>query len=225
MTSNNERKEIDLKTYKKRNQFNWFKTFDDPTYGFDVKADVTEIVKLSKERKESFFIYFLFAIMNGVNSVYEMKLREENNTIYQYDIIHPTFTVMTDEGVYQNTGCLMDFNFDVFYKRVRKTIDTAKHLKVGDDLDRYEINKLMNVVYLSSLPNLSIISMRHPIPSKNYESMSVPRIFFDKYIEEGDKYYVTLNITVSHTLVDGYPLAACFNKIIEFVNNRDNFKK
>lgn len=35
---------IDKKTFKKINQYNYFSTFDDPTYGFNIKIDVTNLV-------------------------------------------------------------------------------------------------------------------------------------------------------------------------------------
>ena len=35
---------------KNQGQYRWFKTFDNPCYGFDVKMDVSEVVKCSKEK-------------------------------------------------------------------------------------------------------------------------------------------------------------------------------
>ena len=57
------REEIDLKTYPKRNQYAWFSTFPDPTYGFDVDIDVDSVVRLAKSRGDSFFPYFFFLVM------------------------------------------------------------------------------------------------------------------------------------------------------------------
>ena len=41
---------------KNQGQYRWFKTFDNPCYGFDVKMDVSEVVKYSKETKTSFLL-------------------------------------------------------------------------------------------------------------------------------------------------------------------------
>ena len=57
------RKEIDMETYPKRNQYRWFSTFQDPTYGFDVDIDVNDLVLLTQKRKQSFFIYFYYIIL------------------------------------------------------------------------------------------------------------------------------------------------------------------
>lgn len=211
------RMKIDMKTYPKRNQYNWFHTFDDPTYGFDVDIDVDEIVKLTKERKHSFFPYFYYVILLAVKDIDEMRLREVNNEVYLYDEIHPTFTVMTDYGIYQNCGFEMIWDFQKFYQKTREIIKEAKSLPITDELDRYPVCSLPNVLYTTCIPILSLKGMTHPTNAKNYDSLSVPRICWDKYrLDYDNHYHLTLNITVSHTLVDGFPLARCFNKIKEY---------
>lgn len=58
--------------------------------------------------------------------------------------------------------------------------------------------------------------MTHPIKYEDKESTSVPRIFWDKYVLDDSKYYLTLNITVSHALVDGEDLAKVFERIRKY---------
>lgn len=218
-------KEINLTTYKKRNQYNWFSTFPDPTYGFNKKIDVTLLVEESKRRGVSFYPYMLFVISKGVNAIEEMKMREVKGHVYLYDVIHPTFTVMTEEGVYQNAGFEMVDDFAEFEHRTREVIDSIKHLPVSDDLDRFPISKRPDVFYSSSIPFISLDTIDQPTPAGNHDSLSVPRIVFDRYQKKEDgHYYVTLNIVVSHTLVDGFPLGQCFLKIQEYCLDKALFE-
>ncbi len=211
---NKERTEIDLKTYKKRNQYNWFSTFDDPTYGFDVLIDVDKLFKYCKEKGISFFIAFSYAVMKGVNSIDEMKMRIVDGHVYRYEVIHPTFTVMSESGVYQNCGFEMQDDFSAYARECRKTMEEAKTMQVGDELDVFPMCKEPNVVFMTSLPFISVEGMNHPIPSGNRDNMSVPRIFFDKASDRGrGRIEVLLNITVSHSLVDGFPLGKCMEVI------------
>lgn len=213
------RTEIDMKTYRKRNQYEWFHTFPDPTYGFDVDIDVTNVVHLAKKKGISFFESFLYFILMAVNEVPEMRMREVQGHVYLYDTIHPTFTVMGNDGIYQNAGCELSKDFDGFCAAVRKTIEEAKKLPSNEELDRYPMCKEPNVIYATSIPVLSIKGVRHPTPAGNYDSLSVPRSLFDRYRKTADgRYHCTLNITVSHTLVDGFPLAECFRKIQEGID-------
>ena len=54
---------------KNQGQYRWFKTFDNPCYGFNVKVDVSEVIKYSKETKTSFFINVLYLITTSLNSI------------------------------------------------------------------------------------------------------------------------------------------------------------
>ncbi|SRR5574344_862494 len=209
-----ERTEIDLLTYPKRNQYAWFSTFPDPSYGFDVDIDVDSLVKLTKSRGDSFFPSFFYLVMKGVSSVKELRMREEKGHIFLYSMVHPTWTVMTDSGVYVNVGCPMASDFPTFYRNVKDLTEQAKKLEPNDELNQDAVVDLPNVVYATCLPQLEIVGMKHPTPAGNHDNLSVPRILWDKYRKESDgRYHLTLNITVSHTLVDGFPLAACFNQI------------
>ncbi len=212
------RQEIDMKTYPKRNQYLWFKNYPQSCYGFDVNLDVTELVRYTKERKESFFPYFFYAVLTGVNAIDEMRMRIVNGKPYLYDRIHPTFTVMTKEGVYQNCGFELPDTFPEFYDETRRIIKDVKNLPVSEDLDRFPICQTPNVVFATCIPLLSFTAMTHPLPVGDQESLSIPRICWGKYHQEADgSYHVMLNITVSHVFVDGFPLSHCFERIQEEV--------
>jgi len=220
------REEIDLKTYPKRNQYAWFSTFPDPTYGFDVDIDVDSVVRLAKSRGDSFFPYFFFLVMRGINAVKELRLREEKGHVYLYQNVHPTWTVMSESGIYYNIGCPMENDFARFYDKVKKLTDEAKKAVPTGELNLDPIVEMSNVVFSTCIPQLEIVAMRHPTPAGNHDNLSVPRILWDKYrIKEDGRYHLTLNITVSHTLVDGFPLAAAFNHIKDESLHPENFLK
>ena len=216
-------KVIDLENFKKRKQYNWFRTFSNPCYGINVKMDITEVVKYTKETKTSFFINILYLITMGLNSVEEMRLREVNGEIRLYDTINPTFTVMTKSGVYENTGFEMIDDYKTFYATAKQVID---HIKNQDFIkETFNDSLLYNDYYMTCLPWLSIDGMTHPLCDNNYESLSCPRVCWDKYVEVDNKYLMTLNITVNHCFVDGYPLSLAFKNIQENFNNCRNLFK
>ncbi|MBP3503776.1 MAG: hypothetical protein J6K18_01490 [Bacilli bacterium] len=216
-------KVINLENFKKRKQYNWFRTFSNPCYGINVKMDITEVVKYTKETKTSFFINILYLITIGLNSVEEMRLREVNGEIRLYDTINPTFTVMTKSGVYENTGFEMIDDYKTFYATAKQVID---HIKNQDFIkETFNDSLLYNDYYMTCLPWLSINGMTHPLCDNNYESLSCPRVCWDKYVEVDNKYLMTLNITVNHCFVDGYPLSLAFKNIQENFNNCRNLFK
>ena len=212
-------KVIKLEELKKKKQYEWFKTFANPCYGFDVKMDVSEVVKYCKETNTSFFINVLYLITIGLSSIEEMRIREVNNEIRLYEKINPTFTVMTKTGVYENAGFEMIDDYQGFYNKTKEVLETVKNQDFVKDT--YNEETLFNDYYMTCLPWLSVESMTHPLCDNNYSSSSCPRICWDKYRVENNKYVMLLNITVSHCFVDGYPLSMAFKTI---QNNFDNIR-
>ena len=99
----------------------------------------------------------------------------------------------------------------VFCAASRKLIDTAKAGMTAAPHAMYNPENCWSEYYLTSVPWLSLDHISYPIPNDK-SSQSVPRVYLDKYREENGCYKVKLNITVSHTLVDGYPLCRTFRR-------------
>lgn len=216
---------IDKKTFKKINQYNYFSTFDDPTYGFNVKIDVTNLVNYKNEHKIGFFIPFLYLVTLAMNEVYEFHLREINDEIVYFEEINPTFTVMSlKNNVFYNARCDLKPSFKEFCEDCKKVIDYYKN---ADETATIYNDEDYAVYYETCVPTISFLGMTHPTPSKNKTSLSVPRPCWDKYYydEIYKRYYLTLNITVSHTLVDGFPLSEAFNNLNKMLNNLDEYLK
>ena len=202
---------------KNQSQYRWFKTFDNPCYGFTVKMDVSEVVKYSKETHTSFFINVLYLITTSLNSIEEFRIREVKDEIRIYDTINPTYTVMTDAGIYENAGFKMVDDYKEFYNTARKDIDETKTKTKFKET--YNDSTLYNDYYMTCVPWISIESSTHPLCANNHESLTVPRIGWDKYRMENEKLVFGLNITVSHCYIDGFTLSKAFNTIQEKFNN------
>ncbi len=210
-------KVIKVEEIKKINQYNWFRKFSNPCYGFNVKTDVTNVVKYTKDNRQSFFINILYLITTALNQIEEMRIREVNGEIRLYDKINPTFTVMTSAGIYENTGFEMIDDYKLFYEKAFSVIEKVK--KQTTVKETYNDSKLYNDYYMTCVPWLSFEGMTHPLIDNDYESLSCPRICWDKFREENGRTVMTLNITVNHCFVDGYPLSKAFNLIQEYCNN------
>ena len=215
--------ELDFSNSTRLNTYNWFKSFSNSTYGMNVKLDVTKLVKLTKKRKESFFINMLFIIMKGLNSTEELRMRLIDDKPYIYDDINPAFTVMTKANTFENVRFENKSDYHEFYKIAKERIDEAKE---HDSLIKCEYNPTnqFNEYYITCTPWIDFVSLTHPIPNDK-TSQTVPRVCWGKYTNNNDKYELTLNITVSHIFVDGYPLSQTFMKIQELLNDCENILK
>ena len=212
---------IDTEKWLRKNIYNWFSSFSNPCYGIDSKIDVSEIYAYSKETDTSFFINFVYIIAETLNSVEAMRLRIVNGEVRLYDVIHPSFTVMTKLGVFENCGVRMTDSYRDFYEAARLETETAKNETAPRD--GYNTDSDYDDIYMTSMPWLDYTSMIHPIPDGDVSSVSVPRVCFGKF---NDDKILSFNITVSHALVDGKELCDTFNLLQENCNNcRDFFEK
>lgn len=179
--------------------------------------DVTKLVLYAKEHKHSFFIDLLYIVTMSLNSIEEMRMRIVDGKVVLHDTVNPTYTVMTKAGVYENCKHIMSEDYTTFYNRAAESIDKAKN---SENIEgNYNDSNLFDEYYITCGPWLDFVSISHPLPDNNISSLSVPRVGWSKYTLENDKYMLTLNITVSHTLVDGYPLSKTFIAIQNMLNS------
>ena len=164
----------------------------------------------------------MFLVMKSFNSVEELRLRIVDNEIRLYDVINPTYIVMTDSGIFENCGCPMHEKYNEFYKDCHNDVEGAKKQKIVKD--EYNGNDY-NVYYITCVPWLSYTTMTHPLPDNNKESSSVPRICWGKFELKNNRYILPFNLTVSHAFVDGYPLSKALNNLKQNATNCFKFFK
>ena len=203
---------VDIKGWKRKSQYDWFSSFENPTYGFCVKVDVASVVNYSKETKTSFFANFLFIITRVINELEMFRLRELDGQVVLYDEIDPDFSVKTEDGSFNNASFSFTKDYQEFYKNCREVIEKNNKYVNNREFNLPEYGRF----YSSCLTTIDILSMIHPIKTSDKSSTSVPRIFWDKYLEQDGKYFLNLNITVSHALVDGEDLAQAFNLVRKY---------
>lgn len=213
----NNYKVIDVSKRNRKTQFLWFNSFDNTTYGIDVRLDVTNLVLYSKRTKTSFFINFLYVLTVALNEIEEFRLRYVNSEVRLYDFINPTFTIKCIDNTYNNAKIEYTKSYSEFYKRVYEVKEYEKtNINHRED---YNDSSLYDEFYFSCLPTLDFIGMTHPMIYGDKSSQSCTRALWGKYVLENDRYKMTLNLTTSHALVDGFPMADGFNKVQEIIEN------
>lgn len=216
-------KEIEIANWDREKTYQWFRTFSNSTYSCNVRMDVTKLVKHVKEQKESFFIDLLYIVVNGLNSIEEMRMRLVDGKPVLYEDINPAYTVMTKTNTFENVRHKNSRDYKTFYKIAQEKIEHAKNQEYIEK-EEYNPENCYDEYYITCLPWVDFEQLTHPIPD-NIESQCIPRICWGKYQEKEGKYELTLNITVSHIFVDGYPLSKTFLTIQELLNNVEEILK
>lgn len=215
--------ELDIENSLRKKTYDWFKSFKNPTYGINVIMDVTKLVNYSKITNTSFFINMLYIVVNGLNSVPEMRMRFVNNKPVIFDDINPAITVMTTNDVFENVRFENKKNYKDFYLLAKKHIDEAKQeTKLTES--SYNLANTWNEYYITCIPWLNFSGVNQPM-TEELHSQTVPRICWGRYTNNNSKYELTLNITVSHIFVDGLHISQAFNKIQELLNEIEEILK
>ena len=218
-----ELKIIDVNNWERTKTYEWFKTFSNSTYSINAVMDVTNLKKHIEKSNESFFIDLLYIVLKGLNSIEEMRMRLVDDKPVVYKDINPAFTVMTKAGTYENVRYKNCSNFKKFYEISTEHIENAKS-QSEIRKENYNPENCYNEYYITCVPWINFTQFTHTIPD-NKASQCIPRICWGKYVEKNGRYELTLNITVSHIFVDGYPLSKTFNVIQDLLNRAEEILK
>lgn len=207
---------IDIESWNRKKNYLWFKSFSNSTYSTNVNLDVTNLVNISKKEGTSFFINMLYIVVNGLNSIEEMRMRLVNDEPVIFEDISPAYTVLMQNGEFENVRHSNPKNYLDFYNLAKSKIDKAKSMDAQSS-DDYNPQDKWDEYYITCLPWINFTQFTHPIPD-NVSSQCIPRICWGKYEEKDGKYFMNFNITVSHIFVDGYKLSNAVIKIQELIN-------
>lgn len=205
------REEINIETWKRRNQFKFFKDFDEPFWGITVELDCTRAYEKSKAKDHSFYLYYLHQSILAVNRVEAFRYRMEGDAVYLYDTVGASATVMRDNGTFGFSYIGFHESFSDFVIAANKEIERVKS---NDDLIPGSASE--NVVHYSSLPWLNFTSLSHARDFKRQDT--APKISFGKMTAINDRKKMPVSIHVHHALVDGLHLGQyveIFQKLLD----------
>lgn len=198
-------KYIDMETYPRKTHYAHYKRLAFPYVGVTSEVDVTGLVKAAKAREGSTFLACLYAAATAANSVPELRQRIIDDRIVELEHCDTGHTVALPDGTFSNcrTDCRM--SFDEFLVTAGALQEAAKHTVgfVDPDADETEL------IFVSCTPWLHFTQVIQPVP---IPADTIPRITFGKYVKEGEKIKMPLNIQCNHALVDGWHLGQFYQR-------------
>jgi len=142
-----------------------------------------------------------------------LRQRIEDCGVVEYEAPNPSITVLMPNQTFETCKIPYKQNADDFVKTVREYIDYTQ--KFGGNKDFNDDKN--DVYYFSCLPWLDYVQISDPIPD-DIKNASIPRISWGKYVEENERWKITLNVTVNHALVDGKHVSDAINQIQKNIN-------
>ena len=202
---------LDMKTWPRREAFNFFKTYEFPHFNICTQVDITRTHDFLDRQGISKYNAVLWMISCAANHVKEMRYRIRDNTVVAHDRVDPAFTLLTDDHTL--AFCTAEYNADVslFFDRVNQGIEQTKANPAMKDKPGID-----NLLYVSCVPWINFTSVSHPV--KKDPTVAIPRISWGKFTRKKEQVSMPVSLQLHHGLADGYHAGLFFKKLADLLD-------
>jgi chloramphenicol O-acetyltransferase type A len=192
---------LDLASWPRRSQFEFFRTYDQPFFNIAADVCVTALQRRSSEPGgPSFFLSTLFLSLRAANQVEPFRLRLRPEGVWRHDCIHAGSTVLRPDETFGFAYFEYADDYARFEARGRAVIEQAKGAAGLDPQDERD-----DLIHYSVLPWIRFTSVSHA--RKYGGNDSVPKIVFGRRFERDGDVWMPVSVEAHHALVDGLHVA------------------
>ena len=205
---------LDIETWNRRQQFEFFKNYHNPFFNICTNVDVTPLLGLTRSLKNiSFFIAYHFFSIKAANEVEPFRYRLRGERVLVHERVHAgTTLLLADENF---TFAYFDYteDFEVFHARAKATMQNAK----AGGVQLYQRAEQDDLIYHSVIPWATFTSISHA--RKGGREDSVPKIAFGKYREDVGRTMMPVSVEVHHALMDGLHVGRYFERLENYFSD------
>jgi chloramphenicol O-acetyltransferase type A len=193
---------LDLDTWHRRSQFEFYRAFDQPFFSIVAEVCVTDLFRRTSEPGgPSFFLATLYHSLHAANQIEEFRLRLRPDGVWKHDRIHAGSTLLRADETFGFGYFDFAEDYREFERRGRNTIQLVKQsLGALDPQDERD-----DLIHYSVLPWIRFTSFSHARKSNVLDS--VPKIVFGRRNERDGGVWMPVSVEVHHALVDGLHVA------------------
>jgi chloramphenicol O-acetyltransferase type A len=203
---------FDVENWNRKQQFEFFKNYEDPFFNITANLEVTNLYNFCKKNQLSFSLACIFVAIKCINEVPEFKLRIKNKKVVQFDVVTIGSTVLNED----NTFSFCDFPYK---KSIFEFVAEGKNIiedhKKGVKFDPKE--EELGIVHCSTMPWVSFTGMKHARKGDE-ASKGIPKIVFGGLFNEGNVKKIPFSVEVHHALLDGFHVSMLFRNMQQFIN-------
>ncbi len=190
-------KPIAVESWKRKEYFEFYTTFDQPFFGLDTEIECTNALHICKAKGISFFVYYMYCAYKALNRIPEFRTRIVDGEPRLYDIIHVGTTIGRPDGSFGFAYAPFTDNFDLFSEGLKteiKRVNNSEGLRLSKETGRIDL------MHCSSVPWISFTGVKHASNSELKDS--IPKITFGKYYDKGGKIMLPISVHAHHGLMD-----------------------
>jgi len=204
-------KTIDVEHWERRHHYHLFKDYLNPFFTICAEVDITRLLDFCHENRKPFFGTFLFVVMKVLNTIPEFRYRIRPEGVVLHEIVHPSYTVMTDEKLFRFVTTPFGEDRDDFIDRVSADINSSKTTVSLEDVEGID-----DLIYISSLKWVTFTMVSHPFDNQRPDSF--PRITWGKYHEINGSTWIPVSVMAHHALCDGEHAGSFYQQLQEELN-------
>lgn len=209
-------RQIDVQSWSRRDHFERFRDFDHPHFNICANVDLTRFHPAVKRHGISVTAAIVYVLTRAANSIPQFRYRIRGDGVVEHEVVHPSFTVLTNEDVF--SFCRPDYTED-FSRFAERVSESAAYVRKNPSVvDDPEVDDRL---YMSAMPWLSFTSVMHPMNLSIPDS--VPRMAWGKFFEEGQVLKMPLSVQAHHALMDGIHIGRFYSLVQEFLDNPEEF--
>lgn len=201
-----ERRFVDMRKYKRKAHFDYFRSLENPHVGITADVDVTNLVTFCKENGYSFYFSFMHAVAHAANSIAEFRQRICGDGIVEYDECGTSHTESVGDGTY--CYCTL-YHHMPFREYIRYAEAERKACRERNSIEEDE--DVEGLYFISTLPWIRYSAIIQPTGGSEDSN---PRITWGKYQEDyTGRLMMPVTVLCHHALVDGIHLSRFYTNL------------
>lgn len=205
-------RKVDLSSWKRIKQFEFFRDFSEPFFGITFNVDISVLYNELKSKGDSIFLGYLYCILKTINEVEEFRYRIDGDEVLIYDKVGASTTVAREDNTFGFSYIDFHENFATFSKKANDELE-----KVKNSSEFLPSENKLDTIHFSSIPWINFTSISHA-RHFNFPD-SIPKISCGKIVKKKNSVEMPISIHVNHSLMDGYHVGLFEGKL------RDNLNK
>lgn len=206
------KQKLDVDNWARKDQFHFFKNFEEPFFGVCVSVDCTRAYRQAKERGVSFFLYYLHGSLVAANETEPFRYRIAEGEVLVYDRVHASATINRPNGTF-------GFSYIDYYPGFAGFVAAAQVEieRVQNSTGLIPSGAGENVIHYSAIPWLNFTGLSH---ARRFAFPdSCPKISFGKVTETAGRLQMPVSIHAHHALMDGYHVGQYVDRFQELLES------
>lgn len=199
---------IDEKNWKRSMHCMVFRNSAEPAFCVTFELDITDFLKMIKNKGYSFTFAMVYAICKCANEIEEFRYRFLDGKIVLYDKIDTAFTYLDKETEL----------FKVVNVPITDTIEeyVASAARTAAEQKEYFTGPLGNDVFqCSAMPWVEYLHISHTNSGK--KDNATPLFDWGKYHDRDGKIYMPVSVQAHHSFVDGIHIGKLVKRLQEYM--------